>query len=304
MLDLSLSAAAKNKDADIKDTDASRFEKDVLHVSMTRPVIVDFWAPWCGPCKQMMPSLEKAVGDAKGAVALVKVNIDNNPELAQAFRVQSVPMVYAFFQGQPVDGFMGAKPPSEITAFIEKLKKLAGVNENLPAGVANPEEQAKLMALATNAFAQDDMTAAMTAYSQVLENDPENLEALSGIGWCFVAQKDAESLKAMMEDIPAAQQAHPRIKGLKFILDTGAQAPEKTVTSPKTSEDRYNFSLQKLQVFDIGEAIDALVELTKKDREWQDQKARKLLLEIFDALGPAHPLTRDGRRKLSAVLFS
>ncbi len=303
MLDLSLSAAAKNKDADIKDTDASRFEKDVLHVSMTRPVIVDFWAPWCGPCKQMMPALEKAVGDTKGAVALVKVNIDNNPELAQAFRVQSVPMVYAFFQGQPVDGFMGAKPPSEISAFIEKLKKLSGVNENMPAE-ADRETRAKLMAQATASFSKDDIEGAMTAYSQVLETDPENLEALSGIGWCFVAQKDTESLKAMMEDIPAAQQSHPRIKGLKFIIDKGVEGGDKSVTAPKTNDERYTFALHKMAALDIGDAIDALVDLTKKDREWQEQNARKLMLEIFEALGPTHPLTRDGRRKLSAVLFS
>lgn len=280
----------------IKDTTTDRFEDDVLKASLEKPVIVDFWAPWCGPCKQLMPILEKNVAAASGAVLMVKVNIDENPELAQALRIQSVPTVYAFYKGQPVDGFMGVKPESEIKSFIERLKKLS------PAGAkaASGEDAAKLLTSADELFRNGDLPRALEKYMVALEADPENAEALGGLGWCLLAQKDGESLREIILNLTDEQKKNPRLSGLAMILEAGGRAAE----SGGGVSALYNAALQSFAALDVEEGITSLLKLIRQDRDWQEQKARKLLLEVFDALGNGHPLTLSGRRQLSSILFS
>ncbi len=296
-----------------RETDTAGFENDVLKVSLTKPVIVDFWAPWCGPCRQLMPLLEKTVAAAGGAVDLVKVNIDENQELAAALRIQSVPTVYAFFQGQPVDGFMGARPESELRVFVDKLVKLAGAAAPAAPEAGNAESVAKLMAEADRFFRAGQYTDAIAAYSTALDLAPENMEAMAGIGWGLVAEKDMESAAALLAELTPEQKSFSRLQGLQFFLERAAEAaalPEETVladriaANPKDLQARHDFALRRLAVADLEGAIAALVELTRRDREWQEQKARKLLLALLDAMGPAHPLTGPSRRKLSSVLFS
>jgi putative thioredoxin len=295
----------------IKDTDELTFEQDVLAASMTRPVIVDFWAPWCGPCKQMMPVLEKAVTEAAGAVLMVKVDVDKNPGLAQALRIQSVPTVYAFYQGQPVDGFAGAKPESAIRALVDKLKALAAVPEN-PA-VLTAEQVKKITAEAEQFFQQGKHEEAMARYGGLLDADAGNVEALGGIGWCLLALGDAASVREMLAQATPEHLLHPKLKGLQFILslesraaelDDAATLEQKLQKNPKDFQAGFDLALQHLAAGQLEKGVDALINLIRQNREWQDKQARTFLLEIFEALGNAHPLTLSGRRKLSAVLFS
>lgn len=295
----------------IRDTYTEAFEKDVLAVSMKTPVIVDFWAPWCGPCKQLMPVLEKLVTEAKGAVHMVKVDIDKSPELAQIFRVQSVPTVYAFWQGQPVEGFMGGKPESELRAFIDKIKKLGGTG--LPDGERPVADVTKEMAQAEKFFAEGAYTDAMAAYSIVLDIAPDNMDAMAGIGWCFVAEHSLEGVAELLSQLSPEQKKHPRITGLQFILDMSDSTLDlEDVSSLQAKLDkepgnlvvRYDIARIKIAQCDLPAAIDTLVELTRRNRDWEEQKGRKLLLQLFDVMGNAHPLTLQGRRKLSTVLFS
>lgn len=315
MLDLTTLGAAKTDSAAqayIRETHTEAFEQDVLAVSMRVPVIVDFWATWCGPCKQLMPVLEKTVTEAAGKVHMVKVDIDKSPELAQIFRVQSVPTVYAFWQGQPVEGFMGGKPESELRAFVQKLAALGGAAANDETAVATVDVTAD-MKRADDFFAAGSYTEAMAAYSLVLDVAPDNMDAMAGIGWCFVAEKSPEGISEILSQLDAEQLKHPRIQGLSLLLaqseDASALPDAKTLSAqiakePTNHAARFDLARVLIAGCDIDGAIETLIDLTRRDREWQDQKARKLLLALFDAMGNAHPQTAQGRRKLSAVLFS
>ena len=279
MIDLQLGTQPKPSAASfVKDTDEQHFEQDALLASMTKPVIVQFWAVGSALCKQMMPILEKLVGEAGGAVSLVKVNIHKNPGLAQALRIQSVPTVYVFFQGKPVDGFAGSKPEAELRLMVDGLKKLAGAlpsEEGDKAAIA--EQIKKFMTEADDFFKQGKLNEAMERYSGALELDVDNMEALGGIGWCLLTQGDAESVREMLGQLSPEQLKAPRLQGLQHIISLGDDAK------------------------DVSGLIDRLVADVKKNREGE---AKPKLLGIFEALGNAHPLTLTGRRKLSAVLFS
>lgn len=312
MLEIGAAQQKTPGSAYIRDADPGNFEEAVIAASMKNPVVVDFWAPWCGPCKQMMPSIEKVVNDNAGAVTLVKINVEKYPELAELFRVQSVPTVYAFAQGQPVDGFSGAKPEKDLRTFIDKLVKAHG-GPQLEPGAPDPKVIAQIMANAQKHFRDGQYTDAMAQYSTALDMDEKNLDALAGIGWCFVAEKDLESFQAFVGEVTEDQKKHARIKGLDMLLQKGSEAKSlagvdallaNLEKNPKDAQSRYDLAVHHLAVLDIESAIDDIVELTRRDREWQEQKARKLLLEIFDALGNDHPLTGQGRRRLSTVLFS
>lgn len=302
----------------IRDSNTLGFEKDVIAASMTRPVVVEFWATWCGPCKQLMPMLEKHVTAANAhksgvAVEMVKIDIDKSPELAQAMRVQSVPMVYAFFQGQPVDGFMGVRPDSEIKAFIDKLVKLAPPDPAEETKAADAEAIKKTIAAGEAFLRDDDIAQAMASFSTALDLDPENMGAMASLAWCFVAQKDMEAVSEILADLNDEQKKHPRIKGLLWLkkqaVDAGVRDAADVLQArldknPADLHARYGLALQALAAAELETAIDALVEVTRRDRNWNEEQARKLLLDLIEALGPTHPMTPVARRRLSAVLFS
>ena len=315
MIDLQMGTPPKKPAAGfIKDTDELRFEQDVLVASMSHPVIVDFWAPWCVPCKQLMPVLEKVVGEADGQVLMVKVNIDKNPELAQALRIQSVPTVYAFFQGKPVDGFAGARPESEIRALVEKLKLLASNDPAAGKGISlSAADIKKIMAEADQFFQQGKYHEAMEKYGSLLDLDAENMEALGGIGWCLLSSGDVASVREMLVHLTPEQLKAPRLQGLQFILSLEGRVEgledtlaleRKLLQKPQDLQAQFDLALQYLAMGQLEKGIEGLIALIRRDREWQEKKARTFLLEIFEALGNAHPLTSPGRRKLSAVLFS
>jgi putative thioredoxin len=315
MIDLQLGAHSKSPPVSFsKDTDENKFEMDVLVQSMAKPVIVDFWSPRSAVCKQIMPVLEKLVNAAAGAVLLVRVDVDRNPALAQALRIQSVPTIYAFFQGKPIDGFAGTKTEPELSAFIDKLKQLAGAAPPMGEDNANAAEQIKkFMAEGDDFFKQGSLEDAMSRYSSALELDPANMEALGGIGWCLLTQGDSESVRELLSGLTPDQVKSPRLQGLKFILSLSektaglenAEALEKKAQkNPKDIQALYDLALQYLAGGKLEQGIDTLITLIRLNREWQEQKARLLLLQVFEALGNAHPLTLSGRRKLSSVLFS
>jgi putative thioredoxin len=279
---------------------------------MTHPVIVDFWTARSVQSRQMMPMLEKAVEATGGAVLLVRVDVDRNPELAQALRIQSVPTVYAFYQGKPVDGFAGVRTEAELRAFVGKLQKLTGAAEGNDAAAA-AEQVKKLMAEADEFFRQGNLDGAMARYSTALDIDVNNMEALGGIGWCLLSQGDAESVRGMLSQLSPEQLKSPRLQGLQYILSLEKRAEgldaipvleQKLLKNSKELQTRYDLALQYMAAGQLEKGIDALITLIRVNREWQEQQARKFLLEIFEALGNTHPLTLSGRRKLSAVLFS
>lgn len=296
-----------NANPHIFDVSTIDFEERVLRASLQKPVIIEFWAPWCGPCKQLMPLLEEQVQKANGAVLMAKVNIDQNPDLAQALRVQSVPMVYAFFQGQPVDGFLGVRPASEIATFVQKLVTLAGgaaQNDDDAAPIIDKEAFAKLLTKAQDDFKEGKLDDAMADFSNALDIDPQSMEAMAGLCWCLFAQKDMESVREVLSQLDDAQKDSAPIKGLLKILSFADTAQDLPAAKDGSAQAFYNQGLQALARADIENAIDVLVDSVRIAREWNDGAARALLLEVFDALGNTHPLTAQGRRRLSSVLFS
>ncbi len=298
-------AAPSGNDANVvKNGSTATFMADVVDGSHDVAVIVDFWAPWCGPCKQLGPVIEKAVRDARGKVRLVKINIDENPELAQQMRIQSIPAVYAFKGGRPVDGFVGAVPESQVKQFIARL---AG-------GAAGPDPIAEAVALAKEAAAAGDQARAANIYTQVLQHDAGNVDALAGLARAAVAKKEFAKAKQFLARVPKEQEAHAEIAAARAALElaeAGAGAAGKVgelkarvARDPKDHQARYDLAAALFAAGEREPAIDQLLESIRLDREWNEQAARKQLLKFFEAIGLGDPISVAARRRLSAILFS
>jgi putative thioredoxin len=290
--------------AHIKDATDASFMADVIEASRTQPVIVDFWAPWCGPCRQLTPALEKAVNAAKGAVKLVKVNIDENPRIAGQLRVQSIPTVYAFQNGQPIDGFQGALPESQVKAFIERLSG--------PSGSPNgePDDIDTLLGMAKESLDLGDLGGAAQGYAAVLQAEPENVKAIAGLARCYLAggetERAAEIAAIAPPDAKDADLASVRA-ALTLAADGASEtAPLERRLAADANDHDARFELAKALAASgkLEAAADHLLILIEKDRTWNDEAARKQLLTVFEAAGPVSDVTRAGRRRLSSILFS
>ena len=286
----------------IKDTTTQTFMADVIEASKTQPVLIDFWAPWCGPCKQLTPVLEKAVKAAKGKVKLVKMDIDKNPEIPGQMGIQSIPAVVAFSNGQPVDGFMGALPESQVMAFLERLTK--GKIE---------DEGANLLEAAEGALADGDAAAAADIYAQLLQEDSSNIVALAGLARCYVATGNFEQAKKTLAMIPEAKQNDAAVAAARAALDLAMQAEaagplddlqKKVDADPLDHQARADLAAALNAAGKRMEAADHLLAIVKKDRKWNEDGARKQLVQFFEAWGATDPATLEGRKKLSSILFS
>ncbi len=291
----------------IVDVTAETFEADVIRMSMTTPVLVDFWAPWCGPCKQLGPVLESSVAAANGKVRLAKINIDDNPELAQAMRVQSVPTVFAFFQGQPVTAFTGARPASEIKLLIDQLAKMA--TQAKPDAI----NVAEILPLAAKTLAEGDIPKAQALYTQILAQDENDVAAYGGLVRSFIASGDLEQAQYMIDDAPESVAAHPQFAAVRTAVEVASSTPGAAAldslgaTVDKNADDhqaRFDYALALFGAGQRSAAIDQLLEIMRRNRSWEDDKARTQILKFFDAMGPSDPETMAGRRKLSSLLFS
>ena len=292
----------------IKDSDTANFPADVIEASQETPVIVDFWAPWCGPCKQLGPALEKVVKEQKGKVRLVKIDVDKNQALAGQLRVQSIPAVFAFAGGRPVDGFVGAQPESQLRQFVERLA--AGEPGGAQQGDPVIEQ---MLAEAKAALEQGDAGTAAGMYSRILELDSGNATALVGLARAAIALGQPDQARQMLDQLPEEMAKDADVvaarAALALIDDLGETGDHDALQAsvaadPGDLQVQYDLACALYARGRTEEAIQALIESIRRDREWEGARARKLLLKIFDALGPGHPLTQKGRRGLSSVLFS
>ena len=294
--------SANGADALIKDTTTNAFAKDVLEESRRQPVLVDFWAPWCGPCKQLTPVIEKVVQNARGTVKLVKMNIDDHPQIAGQLGIQSIPAVIAFVDGRPVDGFMGALPEGQIKEFIERV---AG-----PAG--GPELEAAL-GEADALVEQGQFAEAAELYAAILAAEPDTFRALVGLIRCDVATGNVDAAKELLESLPDDKANDPAVTALKAQIALADQAADlgedgeqraRIEKDPKDYAARFALALL-LNAKDLREdAADQLLDIFRLNRSWEDDKARKQLVQFFEAWGPTDEATLYGRRRLSSLLFS
>jgi putative thioredoxin len=283
----------------IKDSTDATFMADVIEASRQQPVIVDFWATWCGPCRQLGPALEKAVAAAKGAVKLVKVDVDKNPRIASQLRVQSIPTVYAFVDGQPVDGFMGAVPESQLKSFIDRLT-----------GPPAPTDLDEILALAAESLQLGDVGGAAQAYAQALQLEPENLKAIAGLARCYLQGGDFERASEVVAMAPEGAK-DPELDSVRSALTLAAEAPSdvrqfesRLAKDPNDHEARLELAKALAGHGQLDEAADQLLRVIEIDRDWNEGAARAQLLKIFDAAGPGSETAKRGRRRLSAILFS
>ncbi len=290
----------------IKDSDTAGFRADVIDASMSVPVIVDFWATWCGPCKQLTPVLEKVVRAARGKVRLVKVDIDKNQQLAAQLRIQSVPTVYAFFQGRPVDAFNGALPESQVKQFVDRLADLAGQAGGDP--VADALDEAKA------ALEQGDARTAASIYQEVMQHDPENATAIAGLARAMIALGRAKEARQLIDGLPGNVAGAAEITSVRSSLELAEQSAgaarevpklrKRLAADPDDHQARIDLAVALYGTGEREAAIEELLTSIRRDRDWNDQAARKQLLKFFEALGPSDPLTVASRRKLSSILFA
>ncbi len=288
----------------VKDSDTASFVVDVIETSMKTPVIVDFWAPWCGPCKTLTPLLEKLVAAAGGAVRLVKIDVDKNPELAAQMRIQSIPAVYAFKGGQPVDGFVGAQPDSQVKALIQRL-----VGDQAAPGLATDDLLAEAKAL----LAEGDAAGAMAVFQEVLAHDPVHPVAFAGSLRCLVQAGQIDEAKRHLAKLPASLAGHAEIAAVRSAIELAEQAtqagPAADFTralsaNPDDHQARFDLAMAYFAAGEREAAVDELLELFRRNRTWNDDAARKQLVKLFEAFGRADPLTQSAQRRLSSLMFS
>ena len=306
MLELNPNEPAEQPAGDlIKDSTEATVMADVVEARQTVPVIVDFWAPWCGPCRQLTPALEAAVKDARGKVKLVKVNVDENQAIAAQLRVQSIPTVYGFWQGQPVDGFQGAVPGSEIKAFIDRLVTAAGGEAG--GGLTEALESAEAM-LDEGAVAD-----AAQVFAAVVQEDPQNAAAYGGLARAYLALEDVEKAEQVLTNVPEDLASTPEIEAVRAQIELARQAADagpvgelraKVEANPEDHQARLDLAQALYAAGDAEAAVDELLESFRRDREWNDGAAKAQLFTIFEALKPNDPVVLNGRRKLSSMIFA
>lgn len=289
----------------IKETTTQTFVKDVIEESRRQPVLIDFWAPWCGPCRQLTPMLEKAVRNAKGRVKLVKMNIDDHPQIPGQMGIQSIPAVIAFVNGQPADGFMGAVPESQLNAFIDKITK------GVPA--AGEPNLTEILAEADAVLAEGDAEAAAQIYAEVLAHDATNIAALAGLAKCYMRSGAVEQAKQTLAMVPESKRNDAAVKAVQTAIELAEQAQsvgpiaeleQKVAANPLDHQARFDLATALNAMGKRTEATEQLLAIVKRDRKWNDDGARKQLVQFFEAWGGTDEATVEGRRRLSTILFS
>tara|TARA_R110001592_G_scaffold230961_1_gene488000 strand:- start:713 stop:1633 length:921 start_codon:yes stop_codon:yes gene_type:complete len=306
MMDLNLSPAPA-ADADlIKDTSEATFMADVVEASQTVPIIVDFWAPWCGPCKTLGPMLEDAVRAAKGTVKMVKINVDEAQQIAGQLQIQSIPTVYAFFKGQPVDGFTGAQPQSEVKAFVDRVAKAGG-------GQAPGEQLSEAVAAAEDMLTEGMGQDAADTFAAILGEDPNHAGAYGGLVRAYIALDQLDQAEAHLNGAPIEiskspelEAAHAQLLLARQAADAGpvAELQAEVEANPENLQARFDLALALQAHGDTQAAVDQLLALFTKDREWNDGAAKTQLFTIFEALKANDPIALNGRRKLSSMIFA
>jgi putative thioredoxin len=286
----------------VKDATVATFAKDVIEASRNAPVLVDFWAPWCGPCKQLTPILEKVVRSHNGKVRLVKINIDENQTIASQLRIQSIPTVYAFRDGRPLDGFQGAQPESAVKAFVERLL-----------GEEAAMDAAEALKVADQALEANDLQGAAEVYAAILQEDPQNVAALAGLARCYLKSGDVARAEQTLDLVPPDKRESGAVASVRAALDLAKLAGKagdadklkaKVDAEPGNHQARIDYAMALAAAGKKTDAAEQLLESFRRDRKWNEEAARTQLVQLFDAWGPKDEATLEGRRRLSSILFS